>query len=138
MKPEMPWGGGRILELDTEECWELMGGRETGRVGWGGPEGQTIHPVNHAVGNGAVWLRTTAYSSLAREADESPVAFQVDDIDDVTRAGWSVLVRGTAHLTWPGEAARDLPELEPWVEGLRPVWVQIRPTAVTGRRLLPR
>ncbi len=136
MENQMQWGGGRLLELDEQECWELLAAGEVARVAWTSPTGPTMHPVNHAVGDGVIWLRTTAYSQLTQEADESPVALEVDNIDDFSHGGWSVLVRGTAHLQWPGEAPEH-PPLEPWAEGVRPVWVQIRPREITGRRLLP-
>ena len=44
-------------------------------------------------------VRTTAYSEVARECDDSPVAFEVDDVEESTQSGWSVLMRGPRR-TW--------------------------------------
>lgn len=129
------WGTGPLVELSPEECWELLGSREIGRIAWSGPHGPTLRPVNHAVSDGVLWLRTTAYSALAQQIDDSPVAYEADVLDDQTRAGWSVVVEGTAHLVYPGREGPTPPDLETWPAGPRPVWVEIVPREITGRRL---
>ena len=55
-------------------------------------------PVNFVLTGGRVHIRTAAYSALARECDDSLVAFEVDEFDADSRSGWSVLMRGRAHL----------------------------------------
>lgn len=130
------WGTGPLIELDEGECWTLLASRELGRIAWTGPHGPSLRPVNHAVSDGVLWLRTTAYSSLAQQIDDSPIAYEVDDLDDRTRAGWSVVVEGTAHLVYPGREGTDPPDLQTWPSGPRPVWVEVVPRSVTGRRLV--
>ena len=91
-------------------------------------------PVNFAVTGAEVLVRTTAYSEMAREFDDSPVAFQVDEFDASTRSGWSVLMRGAAHLesvpAGRGRAGR-------LAAGPRSMRLRIDVTQVTGRRLIP-
>ncbi len=65
------------------------------------------------------------------------VAFEVDGVDEATRTGWSVLVRGEAtEVTDPAELARlrQLP-LSPWAPGAKTRYVRILPTVLTGRRI---
>ena len=108
---ELSWSHGTLLDLPTEECWRLVAGRSVGRVAWTGPDGPTVLPVNFAVADDEVWFRVNAHSSFSREIDDLRVAFEVDDVDEFTRSGWSVLLRGTARVvydvdrlprTWPG------------------------------------
>ena len=62
----------------------------------------------------------------------------VDDFDDYTQTGWSVLVRGTATSVGAQDDSRD-DSLQPfsWAAGRRSKVVRVAPTSVTGRRLLP-
>ena len=68
------------------------------------------------------------------------MAFEVDHIDEASRSGWGVLVRGASREV---EFER-LPELlrqidggvpTPWKKGIHKIWVVITPKTVTGRRL---
>ena len=130
------WSAGRLVELAPDECWELLGGAPVGRLAWQGPEGLSVIPVNFVAAEGRIVVRTAAYSSLARECDDNPVAFQVDAIDPGTRSGWSVLVRGVAHLDYGGVGSGG-PAPDVWPTGTRPLQLLVDPTSVTGRRLLP-
>ncbi|MCR6033610.1 pyridoxamine 5'-phosphate oxidase family protein [Nocardioides sp. zg-579] len=123
--------------LSPAECWALLASREIGRVAWSGPAGPTVLPVNYGIAEDAVWIRTSAYAALVREADESPVAFEVDDVDPAAHAAWSVLVRGTAHVRFPDDRGPTPPEVETWPAGPRPLWVVVVPSEITGRRLPP-
>ena len=57
----------------------------------------------------SVRIRTAAYSEAARECDDSPVAFEVDTFDEAERSGWSVLMRGHAHLDFAAPVRRSRP-----------------------------
>jgi hypothetical protein len=57
----------------------------------------------------------------------------VECFDQYRRVGWSVLVRGTAHEIDPAEAP-DV-DIDTWAPGRKPFWVQIAPTAISGRRI---
>jgi nitroimidazol reductase NimA-like FMN-containing flavoprotein (pyridoxamine 5'-phosphate oxidase superfamily) len=103
-----------------------------GRLAWTGQHGPTVIPVNFTVTGAEVLLRTTAYSELARECDDSPVAFEVDDVDASTRSGWSVLMRGRGHLEYgpSGDAEPDV-----WVPGPRHLRLRIDVKEVTESRI---
>jgi hypothetical protein len=123
----------RLVELSEAECWDLLTGAVTGRLVWNGPDGPTAMTVNHQLDGHDVLLRSTPYGSIGREVDDSSVAFQADQVDPVEHAGWSVLLRGRAEFDYDASAV----PVEVWPEGRRSLLVRIRPTSISGRRLLP-
>ncbi len=123
----------RYAELDPEECWELIGPAPVGRLVWQGEEGLSVATLNFAVDRGSILIRTIAYGSIARECDDSPVAFQVDHADEATRTGWSVLMRGRAHVEY-GETV-PIDTIDAWPEGSRLLAVRVVADRVSGRRL---
>jgi hypothetical protein len=84
-----------------------------------------------------VLFRTSPHNSIARHIDGTRTAFQIDEVDDYTQSGWSVLLSGTAELV--DEVQSIPPELRPlpWPEGARSLFVRVRVRSVTGRRLNP-
>jgi nitroimidazol reductase NimA-like FMN-containing flavoprotein (pyridoxamine 5'-phosphate oxidase superfamily) len=116
----------------------LLAGAAVGRVAVvvdGHPE---IFPVNYALDGDAVVFRT-AEGTVLNHASLTQVAFEVDDIDESTHTGWSVMVKGQADdigdaLDATSERLRRLP-LTTWLPGQRDRWFVIRPRQITGRRL---
>jgi hypothetical protein len=98
-----------------------------------------VEPVNFAVDDGTIVLRTDASSKLATAVRRAVVAFQADDLDLVTRSGWSVTVVGRSEeVTRPVEIAQlDKLGLDSWAPGTRGLSFRIRPGMVTGRWLRP-
>jgi nitroimidazol reductase NimA-like FMN-containing flavoprotein (pyridoxamine 5'-phosphate oxidase superfamily) len=105
--------------LDDTECRKLLAERHLGRLAipdFGGP---VIFPVNYVFDRDLVVFRTDPGSKLDAAMERESVAFEVDAIDEATRTGWSVVVRGTlADITDPAdlERLRALP-LYPWAAG---------------------
>ena len=130
-----------LQELQPDECWRLVAEHSIGRLVWLSKDGLTAVPVNYAVreaggetgGEPTLRLRTAAYSAIARECDDSPVAFQVDALDEESHSGWSVLLRGHTSLAFADEV--DQTEVDSWPAGVRPVHLTLTPHLVTGRRL---
>jgi len=129
--------GGRLAELSTFDCWQLLETAEIARFAWNGPRGVSMVPVNYTVADGAMWFRTTPYAEHAREAGGQWVAVEVDSIDRVERSGWSVVVRGVAELIDPADVPELLIDLRVWPQGTRNLLIRIQPVEITGRRLLP-
>ena len=124
--------------LSEEECWELLEDHELGRIGYRLVDEVHVVPVNYAVVDRTLLIRTDAGNKLLAAALESDMALEIDSVEslaDARRVAWSVLVRGHARVLGEDEARRydDLP-LVPWVA--TPKWevVAIVPEAVTGRR----
>lgn len=126
------------FELTTTECEELLRAGLVGRVALSTPTGPHIVPVNYAVVDDAVVLRTTPYSLLGRKAPGSVLALEVDHFDYEYQRGWSVVARGRS------EAVVDAAELEhihdtwnprAWASGGRTLYLRVQWSDLTGRRL---
>ena len=131
---------GQFEELTRDECLRLFQTKTVGRVAFTAPRGPQIFPVNYAISNETVVFRTAAYSSLAANLNNAPAAFEVDDVDDFHRAGWSVLAVGLATLVDDPDELVDLwrdDAPEPWAAGLRTLLIRITPDQITGRRVHP-
>lgn len=131
---------GQFEELTRDECLRLFQTKTVGRVAFTAQSGPQIFPVNYAISNETVVFRTAAYSSLAANLNNARAAFEVDDVDDFHRAGWSVLAVGLATLVDDPDELVDLwrdDAPEPWAAGLRTLLVRITPDEITGRRVHP-
>ena len=96
----------RLQALTRDDCIMRLAGGRLGRVVFTERALPAIRPVNYAMSGSHVVLRTAA-DGLGRRLDGQVVAFEVDDIDDDSGTGWSVVVTGTARLVRvPGELSR--------------------------------
>jgi nitroimidazol reductase NimA-like FMN-containing flavoprotein (pyridoxamine 5'-phosphate oxidase superfamily) len=123
-----------LLEIDPNECWELLGRCTVGRLAVNlDHRGPLVVPVNFVLVDGYVVFRSDPGTKLGL-IEAGPVSFQVDSIDHGHHTGWSVLVRGVAHEAdgWELPAVA----LEPWAGGEKAHWVRLLPTAITGRRVV--
>src|SRR5215211_6814951 len=127
----------RWQELTKQECFRLLAGQHLGRVVLVDDRGPLALPVNFVVDHHTVLFRTDAGTKLEVASRGARVAFEIDGVEEATRTGWSVLVRGEAvEVTDPTELARvrELP-LSPWAPGAKTRYVRILPTLLTGRRI---
>ncbi|GAB3164111.1 pyridoxamine 5'-phosphate oxidase family protein [Microbispora hainanensis] len=133
-----PAGAPHLDKLDREECLRLISPGGVGRIAFNDPIGPVILPVNYTIEQGAVLFRTALGGPMDTdlrtgiEGADFMVAFEVDHIDESTREGWSVLVRGGAHHI-TGDVDKDA--VESWAGGDRPLYIRISPNEVTGRRI---
>lgn len=132
-------GADKLVELDRSEVFELLTSKKVGRLGFLGPDGPQILPLNYVVVDEHVIVRTVAYGAVARSALDQRVAFEVDDVDDFLQDGWSVLVVGPAQLLSDAqlEQLRLGPAPQPWAEGPRSMFISVGCQQVSGRRLIP-
>ncbi|MFF5158370.1 pyridoxamine 5'-phosphate oxidase family protein [Streptomyces sp. NPDC000348] len=129
----------RLHDLAPEECRALLSTHGVGRIAVATPEGPAVVPVNYEVVDDAIVFRT-APGSVPAAAVGSDIAFEVDHLDEVMSRGWSVLAVGPARtVTEPAEVRRltEHAHTTPWAGGEREMWVSIRPTRLTGRRITP-
>jgi hypothetical protein len=124
-----------LTDLDAAECLRLAATEPVGRLVWTGPEGPSVVPVNFTLEEGTVRVRTAAYSALARECDDSRVAFEVDAYDPDSRLGWSVVMAGRASV---GFVEPGAPAPEVWPVGAKAVQLTLTVDRITGRRLRQR
>ncbi|MGH3267662.1 MAG: pyridoxamine 5'-phosphate oxidase family protein [Trebonia sp.] len=128
-----------LEELPAAECLRLMATVPVGRIAYTRQAMPAVEPVNFTLDDGTVVFRTARGGKLAAATLRAVVAFQADDLDPVTRSGWSVTVVGLAQeVTEPAEVARlGRLDLETWAPGTRDHIIRITPEVVTGRRLHP-
>lgn len=130
----------RLLDLDVRECRALLSTHGVGRVAVSAPDGRpAVVPVNYEVVEDAIAFRT-APDSVPAAAVGKEIAFEVDHVDEAMSEGWSVLAVGPAQVVTEPDAVRRLTQgahATPWAGGEREMWVSIRPTTLTGRRITP-
>ncbi|GAB2577668.1 pyridoxamine 5'-phosphate oxidase family protein [Microlunatus antarcticus] len=127
---------GHLHVLDEERCRALLASHHQGRIAWNAGDGPQLLPVSYALHLGEVAFRTSPYGALAQLRRPTMVAFEIDEIDPVAGAGWSVLVRGRAE---PVTRADDLATLwgqegmVPWATGTRNLVLRIAEHSISGR-----
>lgn len=129
-----------LQELSRHEALDLLGSVRMGRVVFTARALPAIRPVNHALVDGQVIIRTNLGSTVASVTSKQPdtvVAYEADEIDAETRTGWSVVVTGVARLvTDPAERERYEALVRPWVYPEADCVLRIRPDLVSGFRLV--
>jgi nitroimidazol reductase NimA-like FMN-containing flavoprotein (pyridoxamine 5'-phosphate oxidase superfamily) len=127
----------RSLEtLSKQDAIALLSTIPVGRVVFTVGALPAIVPVAFAVHDGAVVMRTSAGSRLAKAAPGGVLAFEIDDIDAETRTGWSVVVMGVATVVADPETRAAIDGvIEEFAPGQRDVCIRLPLTVVTGRRV---
>ncbi|MCX5107787.1 pyridoxamine 5'-phosphate oxidase family protein [Streptomyces sp. NBC_00378] len=141
---DLPPGRGNALlhpqlrDLGPEECRALLSTHGVGRVAVSASDGHpAVIPVNYEVIDDTIVFRTAPGTVTAAAADKE-VAFEVDHVDDALSQGWSVLAVGPASTVTDPDTLRRLAQhahTRPWAGGEREMWVSIRSTSLTGRRI---
>lgn len=130
--------GLRTEELDRDECLRLLRfGSYVGRVGFVAGGHPMILPVNYLVEDGSVVFSTSEGTKLRTLGGGAEVVFEVDENRPLYHAGWSVVVRGTAHeVTDEGdlEQLRRGP-LKSWAPHPGAHWIRITIEEISGRRI---
>ncbi len=134
---ETPPSAATLDTLIPETCAVLLAQKRLGRLAVMVDGDIHVVPVNYVVDGTGIAFRT-ASTALLTEAAPCHVTFEVDDIDEETRRGWSVSVKGTCEEI-TGAAGDDprLADLDTWAPGAKPLAYRITPTEVTGRHLYP-
>jgi nitroimidazol reductase NimA-like FMN-containing flavoprotein (pyridoxamine 5'-phosphate oxidase superfamily) len=128
-----------IIDVDAEECADLLGAATIGRLGVvvdGHPE---IYPVNHVYDreSGCVMFPTNARTKLHAALNGTAVAFEVDGISPDCDRGWSVLLVGHAEEITDPDTIAQAAQLRTvlWRSDDHVHWIRIVPSKVTGRRI---
>ena len=127
-----------FVVLPADECRTLLATRQLGRIGLAGGAYPLILPVNYGLDGDVVVIRTDSPKITAA----GRVAFEVDDVDERTRSGWSVLVQALAEEV-TGSRREELVERlrtaggTPWAPGEHGHWIRLIPKVMTGRRIIP-
>jgi nitroimidazol reductase NimA-like FMN-containing flavoprotein (pyridoxamine 5'-phosphate oxidase superfamily) len=127
----------KIVDLSPDQCWELLGRKTVGRLAVSITNHPDIFPVNYRVSDEKIVIKTAEGQKLAAAVLGTSVAFEVDALDDATKTGWSIVVKGTAEEPRRLEdylSAEDL-GIEPWAQGDKNRYIVIVPSRVTGREI---
>jgi hypothetical protein len=125
-----------MVVLDREDCVRRLGRGGVGRIALIVGGEPAIFPVNYAVKAGDIYFLTAAGSKAAAAANGDVLAFEVDNIDPLEHAGWSVLVVGPSAVV-PSAEVQPLWKLKlgRWVGGGPEIQVRIRSERVSGREI---
>jgi uncharacterized protein len=126
-----------LVELDRVECYGYLRSVPVGRIAvvvGGMPE---VRPVNFAVFDEDVIVRTGAGVLVGATLGAGLAAFEADGFDLGTRSGWSVLVQGRLREVVRQDELALVATLglDPWVPGAKGHLLRLHPSHVSGRRL---
>lgn len=125
--------GAQRFELPTWECYSLLRREGIARLCILDQGYPVAFPVNYSMRGTddsiTAVVRTAPGTVMGRY--EGLASLEVDHIDLEAGTAWSVIVRGSLHHV---VGRPDLPDPEPLVTEGRNRWVELVPTAVTGRR----
>ena len=85
---------GQLFQLDRSRCLALLATHRVGRL-FGGNNESPVVVINYALRGNDIVVRVDTESPAVTVGTE--VTFEVDDLDERTRSGWSVIVRGVAR-----------------------------------------
>ncbi|WP_194420268.1 pyridoxamine 5'-phosphate oxidase family protein [Microbacterium abyssi] len=124
-----------ISDLQEHECRELLTSTTVGRIGFLTDERIQIFPVNYAMSEGDLVIRTSSDGILRRLADDdSPAAFEIDYHDDLAGTGWSVLMHGRLSLLAVEDVPASVGRVSPWAGDERATPLRFAIESITGRR----
>lgn len=129
--------GTSFEHLGTQECLELLRGRDFGRVCFAVDDVAQVLLTGYVVGEEAVYFRASAFGPVARQVESRPVTLQVDDMGAHAQAGWSVTFTGSAHRELdPATLASLWTPVRPvaWDDGVETQWIALVPESVRGQR----
>jgi uncharacterized protein len=123
--------------LDRAESVRLLAGVPVGRLTFTINALPAVRPMNFALVDALIVLRTATGTTVARTVDDMIVAFEADELDPAARPGWPVTCdrpRRTGRR--PGAIARcqEVP-LMPWAPGVRDQFVTITTELVESLRV---
>lgn len=124
-----------LVELSRAEALAFLASVTFGRVVFTRGALPAIRPVNHALVDGQLVIRTHEGAALTKAAGAGAVvlAYEADMIDPATHLGWSVVVTGFARLVSdPVRLARYERLLQPWIDERMEQAVTIQLDEVTG------
>ncbi len=123
-----------VTVLSEDESWSLLSSMSLGRLVTILDGELEIFPVNFATQRRTVLFRTAQGTKLYSAVMGDRVAFEADD--HTVAEGWSVIIKGRAHLLSADAEILDAEEapLLPWTATLKPFYVRVLAMEITGRR----
>lgn len=130
---------GQLTQLSIEECAALLSTKRIGRLCYiARASTPDVAPVNFTLDGRFILIASGPGPKLQAAERGDTVAFEVDDLDEATQDGWSVVVYGRATRLSESKAAKAVARSghpRPWAVGPRDAIIAIEMTRVTGRWL---
>jgi uncharacterized protein len=122
-----------ITVLSEDESWGRLDSVTLGRLVTSFAGEPEIFPVNFVVQDRTVLFRTAEGTKLFSAVANRTVIFEADDHN--VAEGWSVIVRGRAHVLKTNAEIQqaERAQLLPWTATLKPHYVRVSPSEITGR-----
>jgi nitroimidazol reductase NimA-like FMN-containing flavoprotein (pyridoxamine 5'-phosphate oxidase superfamily) len=122
--------------LDDDTSWELVTSRPVGRLAASVAGRVELWPVNFAVEDRAIYIRSEDGTKLAAVGG-TDIVFEVDSVSDQFEVGWSVIARGCLEeLTDVHAVAKaERLQLRTWSPTGKPHWLRLVPAELSGRRI---
>lgn len=121
--------------LDARTCRRLLAETPVGWLAHCADGGVHMVPVNFAVHEAEVVVRSGYGGSLSAVVDGRTMTLGAGTFDATTRTGWSVTVTGRARLAGDEIVNPGLPAAEIWAGLEDTVAICLPLTTVTGRRI---
>ncbi|MEL7209031.1 MAG: pyridoxamine 5'-phosphate oxidase family protein, partial [Actinomycetota bacterium] len=131
---------GELEVIPRAECLALLGDRTYGRLGVVEGSQPVVLPVNYAMDGERVVFRTGDGGKFHALVAGAAASLEIDEVDEASRSGWSVLVEGRVQQV---ESRTEQERLEatcgllPWAPGDRSHWMVLTPKRIGGRRVGP-
>ncbi len=120
--------------FEPDECRRRLGQGGVGRLGMRGTDAPEIRPVNFALREDLLIIRTGDGVILSAARGSEPASFEIDGIDPLEHTGWSVIVSGKLSELPTDDANLALP-LRPWASGRKDHFVGLSLERVNGMRI---
>lgn len=133
---DMSYPAPRVRTISGRECTDLLTTHHVGRVAWSSTTGPQMLPVSYAWSMGSIAFRTSPYGLLSQLIRPTQVVFEIDELDQRLRSGWSVVVHGRAEaVASPAELIQlwTVDGITPWANGIRNLFIAIQPELISGR-----
>ncbi len=120
--------------LASSECESRLRAGGVGILALVGEGAPRLRPVNFAVQEGRIVIRTGEGCIFEAAHDAQPASFVVSEIDRFEHSGWSVIVTGRLEVCESVEELIGLP-LRPWARATKDRFVALSIEEVSGRRI---
>ncbi|MDQ2648128.1 MAG: pyridoxamine 5'-phosphate oxidase family protein [Actinomycetota bacterium] len=126
-----------MVLLDREACLRLLQRTTFGRIAVTVGALPAVLPVNYRLVGEEIIFRTGNGTKLDAATNHAIVAFEIDEVDPISHAGWSVMVTGEARRITDPQLLAQIEDagVPHWAHTDGAVVVAISTEVVTGRRI---
>jgi uncharacterized protein len=127
------WESG-LESLSIDECRDLLSAGGVGILALCGVAAPVLRPVNFALYEGWILIRTGEGQILEAAVGVEPASFTISEIDRLEHTGWSVVVTGKLAERSSLDGVADAP-LRPWARAEKHHFVGLSIEEISGRRI---